>query len=169
MVFWFFGLPGTCKDHCAKLFSKLIDAKYIHVDDFLTERDKEKIITGTFTVEDRLKKLKRVTKMISGILKNNKHIVAADSLPDHKSREYLQEYFKNNIKFILVKVDAQTHQKRISNRKNHFFTEKMLTDYIKQHWQEPIKIPYLTLENNKEGDEALKLTLDILISHVIIK
>lgn len=165
MIFWLFGLPGTGKDHCARLLSKLIDAKYIHVDDFLKEQDKNKIITGTFTVEDRLRKLKRVTKKIAELLKNNKYIVAADSLPDHKSRAYLQEYFKDKIKFILVKVDPQIHLRRIQNRKNHFFTEKMLSKYIKQNWQEPIKIPYITLDNNSEGDESLKLELIKISSH----
>ena len=168
MIFWFFGFPGIGKDFCAKRLKKLINAKYIHIDSFLTKQDKQKLIDGTFSTEDRLNKLKRTADYFKKVLKKNKHIVAADSLPDHQSRNFLYKNFQNNIVFILVKVSAEIHKRRIHERENHFFTEDMLAHWEKKHWVEPIKIPYLVLDNNKDGDKHIKLEV-VKIYHQLSK
>ena len=155
MIFWFFGFHGTGKDYCAKILTKLKKASYIHIDDVLTNQDREKLINGTFNVEDRINKLERATKKIDVLLKTNTTVVAADSLPDHRSRDFLLEKFKDNIVFIRVKVYPEIHKKRFAERKNHFFTEDLLNDWVEKHWQEPIKIPHLILNNNTEGEKSV--------------
>lgn len=159
MVYWFFGFPGVGKDYCAKAFTELISASYLHIDDILSAQDKEKLLNGTFSVEDRIKKLKRATTQINQLLRSNGTVVAADSLPDHRSREFLLKNFKNDIIFVRVVVDSQIHKKRFAKRKNHFFTEDLLNDWIKKHWQEPIKIPHVVLNNNTDGKEHITETL----------
>lgn len=163
MVYWFFGFPGTGKDYAAKALSELKYASYVHIDDFLTKKDKEKLTKGNFSTEDRLRKLTRAVKDINGLVNKNKNVVAADSLPDHRSRNFLIENFKDNIAFIRVVVSPEIHKQRFINRKNHFFTEELLDNWVKKHWQEPIKIPHIDLDNNEEGIKNLKLKLQKIL------
>lgn len=166
MIYWFFGLPGSGKDYCAKLMKKLIKARYFHIDDFLTEEDKEKLINGTFTISDRINKLKRVSSDLSEIDLSLVNIVAADSLPDTKSRGLLQTRFGNNIMFIYVRVEPKTHERRMKERKNHFFTYSLLDSWVKKHW-EPVNMPHIVVDNNSDGDEVLTKLLKEVIKTTV--
>lgn len=164
MVFWFFGLPGSGKDYCAKLTAKLLKGKYIHVDDYLTKSDKEKIVGGSFTVDERLEVVKKAADEIKNLLKTNKNVIAAFTLPDHKTRDYLKNFFKDNIVFIFVKVKHEVIRVRLRRRKAHFLRDNFLFEWIKLYWQEPIKIPHIKLENNEDGDEVLTKKLKKIAS-----
>lgn len=154
MVYWFFGLPGSGKDYCAQVMKKLIPATYFHVDDYLTKEDKIKLIEGTFTITDRINKLKRLLAEISELDLSRVNVIAADSLPDTDSRLFLQTHFGNNITFIYVKVDSKTHENRMKKRKNHFFSYSLLDNWTKKHWQ-PINIPHVVADNNSNGSESI--------------
>lgn len=162
MIYWFFGLPGSGKDHCAQIMKNLTNATYFHVDDFLTKIDKTKLIKGSFTISDRVNKLKRVLKHISKLNLSLVNVVAADSLPDAKSRIFLQNYFGKNIMFIYVKVDPKIHENRIKKRKNHFFTYLLLENWTKKHWR-PIRIAHTEVDNNIEGNASLTRQLKKLL------
>lgn len=150
MIYWFFGYPGIGKDYCAEQLSKIGKFPHIDADDFLTKNDREKLLKGTFSVEDRLKKLQRIVSSLRKLLKTDKDIAIGDSLPDNKSRKFILNSFPNNIKLILITADSEKHKKRISNRKNHFFTEELLEDY-KKKWEE-ISVRHIVFENNNTKD-----------------
>lgn len=146
MIFWFFGYPGIGKDYLAEKLSELVSIPHINADDFLTKIDKKKLIDGTFTKKDRIKKLKRIISHIKKILRKYPHLTAADSLPDNLSRELLLKTFGSNITFIHVSAPTAIHKKRLKERQGHFFTVEMLDSWIKRHWEE-IKIQYISLRN----------------------
>lgn len=152
MIFFFFGYPGIGKDYCAERLSKLANIPHINADNFLTKSDQAKLLKGIFTTEDRIKKLKRIVKFINENY-SNQNLTIGDSLPDHNSREFLMGQFGKNITFIQVTAAKAIHVKRITERKDHFFTKELLDNYIK-NWEE-IKIPYLPLKNSGNLDEKL--------------
>lgn len=161
MIYWFFGYPGIGKDYCAKRLSEIGKFPYIHADDFLTDEDRERLLDKTFTVHDRLIKLERIISYLKDLSKHHENISIADSLPDNVSRGLVRNTFEGKIKLILVTAESKVHQKRITKRKNHFFTAELLEDYIKKHW-EKINIPHIDFLNEKSNDweERLKKILD---------
>jgi len=156
MIYWFWGYPGIGKDYLAKKFEEIANTFYIDGDSFLTKIEKKKLITGTFTKKDRLKKLKRISDYLH---KLEKDVVITDSLPDKNSREFLLKSFKKNIVFILIKSSSSKHKKQIQNRKKHFFTSKMLSNYIKNNWEPVGNFPHLTLKNTNKTKVELKKEL----------
>ncbi len=147
MIFWFFGPPGTGKDYCAKTFSEISGAQYIHADDLLTDKEKERIIEGTFTDQDRILKIKRIVKVLKKTQKETAHIAIADSLPSNASRILLHTQLPGKITLILVKTPKKLHQKRLKNRKDHFFEHHLLKSYLEKHW-EPVTIPHYLIKND---------------------
>lgn len=145
MIYWFFGFPGIGKDYCAHHLARIGNFPHINADDFLTEDDRQKLLMGTFTVEDRLNKLGRIVSHIKHTSNRLEHIAVADSLPDNASRRYIIDSFEG-VKLILVTASAIIHKRRISKRKNHFFTEKLLDSYIEKYWEE-IEVPYVEFKN----------------------
>lgn len=145
MIYWFFGYPGVGKDYLANLLSKIAPVKHIDADTFLTKIEKSKIEEKTFTNTDRLKKLKRISKILKTY---NTDIAIGDSLPDSKSREFLSNYFKDKIIFILVKTSPKKHRIQLENRKNHFFKIEMLNNYLK-NWDSLKNFPHLVLDTTK--------------------
>ncbi|MDO8619295.1 MAG: hypothetical protein Q7R49_05120 [Candidatus Daviesbacteria bacterium] len=151
MIFFFFGYPGIGKDFCAERLSKLTNIPHIDADNFLTKSDKQKLLNGTFTKVNRLKKLARIVKYIKKL--DSPNITIGDSLPDQDSRKFLMEQFGKDITLIHVQSSKSTHLKRIKERRNHFFTKELLGTYI-NHWEE-ISITHIPLENSGNLDEKL--------------
>lgn len=164
MIFWFFGYPGVGKDYVAKKLAQVVNIPHVDADDFLTESDKQKLIKGSFTSQDRIRKLKRITVFINKLLLRYPHLAVADSLPDNESRKMLFNTFMNNIIFVYVQASKTTHVSRIKGRKSHFFTKEMIEKWIKQHW-EPINIPYISLQNSGGG----KLELEKKLLNIFLK
>lgn len=158
MIFWFFGYPGIGKDFWAEKLSKLVSIPHLNADDFLTPTDRRKILNSTFTQHNRIKKLKRIISHIKKGLPKSPHIIATDSLPDNMSRKLLFDTFAPNIIFIHVTAPKQTHLNRLTARKDHFFTEKLLKVWIKKHW-EKVNIPHLPFRNSQEGNEKIEKKL----------
>jgi gluconate kinase len=156
MIYWFLGYPGIGKDYLAKMFGEVTNTLYIDGDTLLTKTEKKKLITGTFSKKDRIKKLKRISNYL---YKLKKDVVITDSLPDKDSREFLLKSFKKNIVFILVKSSATKHKKQVKNRKGHFFTSKMLNNYIKNNWEPIGNFPHITLKNENKTKTELKKEL----------
>lgn len=166
MIFFFFGYPGIGKDYCAKRLSSLVNIPHLDADDFLTKQDQEKLIKGSFTKKDRLRKLKRI---IINIKKNfpNQNLTIGDSLPDNLSRKLLVDSFGENIIFIHLHTLRAIHLKRLSERKNHFFTADLLRSWIKTHWQ-PINISYIPLNNSSKNMDRLDKKLLQIYQKVIV-
>ncbi len=137
MIFWFFGYPGIGKDYCARRLSEITDCFYVHADAYLTISEKEKLQLGTFTREDRHKKLERICDNLLRLLTMHPAITIGDSLPDEKSRLYVQQTLGANLCLVRVVADVSTHKRRITERGNHFFTPDLLDDWIEKHWEEP--------------------------------
>lgn len=158
MIYWFFGYPGIGKDHSAKKLSVLGKFPHVDADDFLTEEDKEKLLSNTFSKEDRLLKLGRIVQHLQSLLRHHEHIAVADSLPDNVSRLFILNSFPGKIKLVLVTADETTHKKRLAKRKNHFFTEELLDNYIKKNW-EKVTVSHIEYDNgrNSSEEELLKL------------
>lgn len=159
MIFWFFGYPGIGKDFLAEKLSKLASIPHIDADDFLSKTDKKKLSNGSFTQRDRIRKLKRIIKQVK-LLEKNPNIAAADSLPDNLSRKLLLDSFRENITFIYVTAPKKLHLKRLKSRKNHFFTENLLDNWINKHW-ETIEIPHTTFQNIEDLKKLEKKLLSI--------
>ncbi len=156
MIYWFFGFPGIGKDYCAKRLAVIEKFSYLDADDFLTDEDREKLLNKKFTRQDRLLKLERIIDHIKKLQKHHDNIALGDSLPDNTSREYVLSAFSGQIKLILVTAPSIVHKKRISQRKNHFFGENLLDDYMKK-WEE-VSVSHIAFENNSSRnlDERLK-------------
>lgn len=163
MIFFFFGYPGIGKDYLAEKLSQLVNIPHIDADDFLTKKDKQKLINGTFNKADRLRKLAGIVKYIKKLKAPN--IAAADSLPDNDSRQFLIDQFGKDIIFIYVYSSKSTHLKRLKKRKDHFFTKNLLDDYIKKHWEE-IEIPHIKLLNEEIENAQIDKKL-LHISHKV--
>lgn len=158
MVFWFFGYPGIGKDFLATKLSRLVAIPHINADDFLTATDKKKLIKGTFTQQDRIKKLKRIITYINKLLPKHPSLVAADSLPDNLSRQLLFDTFAPEITFIYVHAPRKIHLSRLKARKEHFFTMDLLDAWIKKHWK-PIDIPYISFQNSEGAEPKIEKKL----------
>ena len=146
MVFWFFGYPGIGKDFCAEKLSKLAKIPHVDADDFLTDLDKNKLTSGTFGDEDRIKKLTRIIIYMKSLKYPN--LTIGDSLPTETARKFVLESLGENVVLILVRSDPKIHQERIRERRGHFFREEYLDSWIKKPWQE-VKVDHLDLENVK--------------------
>ena len=159
MIYWFFGYPGIGKDYSAKKLSELGKFPHLDADDFLTEEDREKLLKNIFSKEDRLLKLGRIVDHLKSLLKHHEHIAVADSLPDNVSRLFILNSFPGKIKLILVTADPKIHKKRITKRKNDFFTEELLDSYIKKNWEKVI-VSYTEFDNGiKSSEEELRKLL----------
>ena len=154
MVYFFFGYPGIGKDFCAKRLSQLLSCLNIDADTYLTDPERQKLKNGTFTSEDRINKLRRICDDLSSKLENNNDITIGDSLPNQAAREYIANYFGDKVVMILILSESKLHNKRITNRKNHFFTKDILKDYIKNNW-EPVTIDCLKLNNDSDNIQEL--------------
>jgi gluconate kinase len=115
-----FGYPGIGKDFCANRLSKLLGCLNIDADTYLTDEERAKLKNGTFTSDDRLAKLKRICDDLSDKLAKNKDITIGDSLPNHAARQFIIDYFGDNVKMILVKSSSATHKKHIGERQDRF-------------------------------------------------
>jgi len=155
MIYWFFGYPGIGKDYCAKELSKIGKFPHIDADDFLTATDKKKLLNKTFTTKDRVKKLTRIVKHIKKLQKKSNSVAIADSLPDNKSRKFVLKSFKE-VKLIHVIASEKVHRERISKRSNHFFTERLLNDYISKNWQE-VKVDHVVFKNVETKDWSKRI------------
>ncbi len=155
MIYWFFGYPGIGKDYLAEILADITKISYINGDSLLAKKEVKKLISGTFTKKDRLVKLKRISNYLNRIKGD---ITITDSLPDKKSREFLLKKFKKKIIFILVKSSAKEHEEKIKNRKEHFFTEEMLSQYIKK-WEPINDFPHIVFCNEDKTKTELKKEL----------
>ena len=144
MVFWFFGFPGIGKDYCAKKLSRLAKIPHLDADNFLTDLDKNKLMSGTFSDEDRIKKLTRIITYMKSLKYPN--LTIGDSLPTEASRKFVLESLGRDVVLILVRSDPKIHRERIRRRRGHFFREEHLDSWIDKHWQE-VKVDHLDLEN----------------------
>jgi len=153
MIYWFWGYPGVGKDYLAKIFGEITNTLYIDGDSLLTNIEKKRLIAGTFSKEDRLKKLKRITNYLH---KLKKDVIITDSLPDKNSREFLLKSFKKNIIFILVKSSPLKHKRQLQDRKGHFFKYNMLNKYIKNNWEPVENFPHFILKNTNKTKRKLK-------------
>ena len=154
MIYWFFGYPGSGKDYCAHRFSALIGAEYFHADGFLTDEERDKLLRGVFTKQDRIIKLKRICDALEA--QTSKVIAIADSLPDTASREYVASRFGKKIQFIFASVLPEIHKERLLSRKNHFFNAELLDQWVATHWDEAISIPHKIIDNNSSDiDDSL--------------
>lgn len=153
MIYWFWGYPGIGKDYVAKIFGEVTYTTYLNGDSFLTEGEKKKLLAGTFSSEDRLKKLKRISRYLQ---KFKKDIVITDSLPDVNSRKFLKKTFKKNIIFILVKSSPRNHKKQTRERKEHFFSYDLIEKYIQKNWEPVRGFPHLTFWNEKKTKIEIK-------------
>lgn len=159
MIYWFWGYPGVGKDYVAKKFSELTSALYINGDSLLTDTERERIIAGTFTKENRLKKLERISKYLHSLTGD---VAITDSLPDMGSREFLLQSFEKDIVFIRVESSVSKHRDQIENREGHFFTSAMLDNYIENNWEDAGKFAHTTFKNeDKTEEETRKELLEI--------
>ncbi len=156
MIYWFFGYPGIGKDYCAHHLARLGGFISIDADDYLTKSDRKKLLNKTFTKEERIKKLSRIVSHLKILLKTNSNIAIGDSLPDNKSRKFILDSFRNNIKLILVTSDPEKHKIQMSKREDHFFTAELLEDYIKNNWEE-IEVSYIEFQNDNSKDWEKRL------------
>ncbi|MFA6000224.1 MAG: hypothetical protein WC783_04615 [Candidatus Paceibacterota bacterium] len=147
MIYWFWGYPGIGKDHVAKNFSEVAGVLYLDGDFFLNKTEKSKLMRGTFTKSDRLKKLRRIVQHLKSIKKD---IAITDSLPDSNSRKFLLNTFKKDIVFILVKSSVLKHKKQTRERKSHFFNAEMIDNYVKNNWEKIENFPHVIFRNENK-------------------
>lgn len=145
MIYWFFGYPGIGKDFVAKKFAQKSKILYVNGDSLLTATEKRKLASGTFSREDRLLKLKRISKYLKSLKKD---LAITDSLPDNQSRIFLLNTFKDKISFILVQASTKQHLQQIHNRKKHFFKPEMVKIYIEKNWEPLGEFPHTKIKNN---------------------
>ncbi len=156
MIYWFFGYPGVGKDYIAQKFAKVADVFYINGDSLLLATEKKKIAAGTFTKQDRLKKLTRIAKYLKSLKKES---AITDSLPDSTSRNFLLKKFKKHIVFIRVTTSKTKHLSQIKNRKGHFFTHTLLDTYIQKNWESIGDFPHLSFRNEEKTPQQLEKKL----------
>ena len=159
MIYWFWGYPGIGKDYVARNFSEVAGVLYLDGDSFLDKTEESKLMRGTFTKSDRLKKLRRIAKHLKNVRGD---VAITDSLPDSNSREFLLNTFKKDIVFILVKSSVLKHKKQIRERKDHFFSAEMIDNYVKNNWEEVGDFPHTIFRNeNKTKTEMRRELLKI--------
>lgn len=155
MIYWFFGYPGVGKDYCAMKLAQICNISHIDADEYLTDREKKKLVEGKFTTKDRLIKLKRIVIDLQSINSFNSFTIG-DSLPDNASREFVLNSLGENVKLIHVTSPSYLHKKRMKRRKKHFFTLDLLDSYISNNWED-IEVRHLEFNNipSKDWEERL--------------
>ena len=126
MVYVIFGVSSSGKTTIGKKISFKLGIPFYDADDFHSNTNIEKMSTGVpLDDHDRLGWLQKVSLKINESNKNNGAIFACSALKE-KYREILSGSYKNEVKFIFLKIDKSEAAKRLKIRENHFFPIELL-------------------------------------------
>lgn len=125
-----FGVSGSGKTTIGKLLSQRIGCEFIEGDDFHSAENKAKMHGGIpLNDEDRWPWLARLKELLTRVLADQKRAVLACSA---LNKEYRQFLWQPGVQFVYLKGDFRLFQKRLENRRGHFFDPNLLPSQFEE-------------------------------------
>lgn len=125
------GVSGVGKTTIALKLASELNATFIDADDFHSHANVAKMNTGkSLTDADRRPWLLKLNSQLKNFISDNKPIVLACSALKESYRNTL---LKGVIEYLIIYLyaDYSLLEKRIAERKNHFFSPALLSSQVK--------------------------------------
>lgn len=145
MIVVVMGVAGSGKTTVGKLLAQQLGWPFYDGDDFHPPANVEKMRTGTpLTDADREGWLTTLRQLIEKLQRENLSVVVVCSALKQAYRQQL-----GDVRLIYLKADPGLLQKRLKERKGHFFTAELLTSQL-ETLEEPADA--ITLDAAMEPD-----------------
>ena len=157
-----FGLPGAGKTFVGKILSKKF-GYFLYDADADLPLEMEKVIReeGKVTEEMRDLFIKRVMARVRELKKKHSKIAVAQTFIKERHRQQFLDTF-SDARFILITADVEIREARLLHRKKLPISAKYARVMLR-NFDKP-EIQFETLENNVDGEEAIKAQVRLLLS-----
>jgi gluconokinase len=124
------GVSGSGKTAVGTELSKQLGSPFLDADDFHPAANKEKMHRGEpLTDEDRLPWLETLNAELRQRLNAGQSVILACSALKESYRKILHQDLANVI-FVYLKVDRAVLERRLAERKGHFFPKSLLDSQL---------------------------------------
>ncbi|MEZ4669757.1 MAG: AAA family ATPase [Anaerolineae bacterium] len=160
-LFVFFGLPGAGKSYAANVFERF--GFYIHDGDVDLPDEMRHAIATQQPVDDTMRDefFRRITEHVRQLLPAHPRLVLAQTFIKEKYRRRFLKTFPQ-AQFVLVEAGDTLRERRLERRTNQplepNYTRKMVAMF------EPPHIPYITINNDTDGDQHLETQIRRLVN-----
>lgn len=163
MLYLVMGVSGVGKTTISIKLSSILDAIFLDADDFHSKANIIKMNDGiSLTDEDRKPWLLKLNSELTKIIASNKSIVLACSALKDSYRESLLEGITKYL-IIYLYAEKQIIEKRLGERKNHFFNPALLSHQIEI--LESPKKNFIRINANNHLKDVIREIVNQINSH----
>lgn len=127
MIIVVMGVSGSGKSTTGKLLAERLEWEFSDADDFHSLNSKEKMRRGIpLTDADRMPWLERLAEIIEERINGGSQMVLACSALKDSYRTVLDRTNSQEVVFVYLKVDFNTVEKRLAERKHEFMNPELL-------------------------------------------
>ncbi|TLU66370.1 NdvB protein [Thalassotalea litorea] len=155
-LFILMGVSGSGKSTLAEEFSGHYEYKYIDADSFHTSEAK-KMMAEALPLTDEIRKpwIESIQSYLRSQARRKRNCVLAYSGLRKLQRQSFEE-LPFNVRAVFLKVDKDVLQKRLVQRKQHFFSEKLLMSQFKDFEKIKSSEPIVIIDGNQSLQEMVE-------------
>ncbi|WP_394174130.1 gluconokinase, GntK/IdnK-type [Thalassotalea litorea] len=155
-LFILMGVSGSGKSTLAEEFSAHYGYKYIDADSFHTHEAK-KMMAEALPLTDEIRKpwIESIQSYLRSQARRKRHCVLAYSGLRKLQRQSFEE-LPFNVRAVFLKVDKDVLQKRLVQRKQHFFSEKLLMSQFKDFEKISSSEPIVIIDGNQSMQDMVE-------------
>lgn len=162
MVIILIGVSGSGKSTIGKALARHLGWQFLDADDFHSRENILKMEKGiSLTDRDRIPWLKALNNTLVDLCTKKTDAILACSALKESYRGLLSENTAQCIKWVYLKADFETIEKRLSRRKDHFFNPQLLKSQF-DTLEEPDNAIYV--DCNDDSSEIVKVILNSMFS-----
>ncbi|TKB44415.1 gluconokinase, GntK/IdnK-type [Thalassotalea mangrovi] len=155
-LFILMGVSGSGKSTLAKEFADRHGYKYIDADSFHTSEAKKLMAEAIpLTDEIRIPWIESVQSYLQSQARRQRNCVLAYSGLRKLQRQSFEQ-LPFNVRAVFLKVDKAVLQKRLVQRKQHFFSEKLLASQFQDFEKIKSSEPIVVIDGNQSLDATLE-------------
>jgi gluconate kinase len=158
LLFVFFGLPGAGKTYAGKIAEKYFGYHFYEGDQDMSDAYKKAVTEETLTDEFRQDFFDQLIESI-GKLKEEKVVVTQTFIKEKFRKQFLKAF--PQAKFVLLMVNDNIREKRLQNQ-DRFKLSLEKWQRMNVLFEKP-QIPHETINNNGEGEDAVKKQLEKIL------